>query len=114
MYEYGEGVEKNHEKAVEWYRKSAEQGNSDGQWRLGTMYEYGDGVEKDLEKAAVKLTKSLLKKESAFITILYGEGVTEAQAEAMVDALRLKIPDNVDISLVEGGQPVYYYIISVE
>ena len=71
-------------------------------------------VEKDLEKAAVKLTKSLVKKESSFITILYGEGVTEAQAEAMVDALHLKVPDNIDISLVEGGQPVYYYIISVE
>ena len=71
-------------------------------------------VEKDLEKAAVKLTKSLLKKDSSFVTILYGEGVTQAEAEAMVDALSLKIPDNIDVSLVEGGQPVYYYIISVE
>lgn len=71
-------------------------------------------VEKDLEKAAVRLTKSLLKKDSSFITILYGEGVSQTQAEAMVDALSLKVPDNIDISLVEGGQPVYYYIISVE
>ena len=71
-------------------------------------------VEKDLEKAAVKLTRSLLKKTSSFITILYGEGVTEEQAEAMVEALRPKVPDTVDISLIEGKQPVYYYIISVE
>ncbi len=71
-------------------------------------------VEKDLEKAAIRLTKALLKKTSSFITILYGEGVTEKQAEAMVEALRLKVPDTIDISLVEGKQPVYYYIISVE
>lgn len=71
-------------------------------------------VEKDLEKAAVRLTRSLLKKTSSFITILYGEGVTEAEAEAMVEALRLKVPESIDISLIEGKQPVYYYIISVE
>ena len=71
-------------------------------------------VEKDLEKAAIKLTRNLLKKTSSFVTILYGEGVTEAQAEKMVNALKEKIPDDIDVSLVEGNQPVYYYIISVE
>ena len=71
-------------------------------------------VEKDLQKAAVKLTRSLVKKDSSFITILYGEGISEDDAEAMVAALREKIPEEIDISLVNGGQPVYYYIISVE
>ncbi len=71
-------------------------------------------VEKDLEKAAIKLTRSLIKKDSSFVTIIYGEGVKEKDAEKMVDALREKIPDDIDISIVEGNQPVYYYIISVE
>jgi len=71
-------------------------------------------VEKDLEKAAVKLTRSLIKKDSSFVTIIYGEGVTEEDAEKMVDVLREKIDPSIDISLVEGKQPVYYYIISVE
>ena len=71
-------------------------------------------VEKELQKAAVKLTRSLVKKDSSFITILYGEGVSEEDAEAMVAALKEKIPEDIDISLVNGGQPVYYYIISVE
>lgn len=71
-------------------------------------------VEKDLEKAAIRLTRSLIKKDSSFITILYGEGVTSEDAEKMVNALKEKIPEEIDISLVEGKQPVYYYIISVE
>ena len=71
-------------------------------------------VEKDLQKAAVKLTRSLIKKDSSFVTILYGEGVSEEDAEAMVSALKEKISEEIDISLVNGGQPVYYYIISVE
>ncbi len=71
-------------------------------------------VEKDLEKAVVRLTKSLVNKNSAFVTVIYGEGVTKEEAEATVDALSLKLPDTIDISLVEGNQPVYYYIISVE
>ncbi len=71
-------------------------------------------VEKDLEKAAVKLTRSLVKKDSSFVTIIYGEGVTEEEAEKMADTLREKIPEDIDISVVCGNQPVYYYIISVE
>jgi len=71
-------------------------------------------VEKDLQRAAVRLTRSLIKKNSSFITILYGEGVSENEAEAMVEALKVKIPEEIDVSLIKGDQPVYYYIISVE
>jgi dihydroxyacetone kinase-like predicted kinase len=71
-------------------------------------------VETDLQKAAVRLTRSLIKKDSSFITILYGEDITEHDAEKMVSALKEKISDSIDISLVKGDQPVYYYIISVE
>ena len=50
----------------------------------------------------------------SFATIIYGEGVTEEQAEVVRDGIRAKIGDNVDITLVNGGQPVYYYFISIE
>jgi len=71
-------------------------------------------VETDLQKAAVKLTRSLIKKTSSFVTILYGEGISQEEAESMVSALKEKISDEIDVSLVKGDQPVYYYIISVE
>ena len=51
MYQNGYGVEKDYKKAFEWFFKSAEQGNSFGQYNLGVMYQNGCGVEKDLKKA---------------------------------------------------------------
>ena len=71
-------------------------------------------TERDLKKAAVKLTKALLGKESSFVTMIYGEDVTEEQAAELEEAVREKLPDHVDLAFVNGGQPVYYLIISVE
>lgn len=71
-------------------------------------------VEQDLEKAVVKLTKSLCKKDSGFVTLIYGEDITDEQAAATESAVRAKLGDNIEITLVPGGQPIYYYLISVE
>ena len=71
-------------------------------------------VEQDLEKAVVKLTKSLCKKDSGFVTLIYGEDITDEQAAAAEAAVRAKLGDSIEITLVPGGQPIYYYIISVE
>ena len=71
-------------------------------------------TERDLKKAAVKLTKALLGKESSFVTMIYGEDVSEEQAAELEEAVREKLPDHVDLAFVNGGQPVYYLIISVE
>ena len=71
-------------------------------------------VEKDVNKALVRLVRSLLKKDSAFVTLLYGEDITEEQAQEAEKMVRAKLPDAVDIALINGGQPVYYYIVSVE
>lgn len=71
-------------------------------------------VEQDLEKAVVKLTKSLCKKDSGFVTLIYGEDITDEQASAAEAAVRAKLGDSIEITLVPGGQPIYYYIISVE
>ena len=74
----------------------------------------------DIHHAAVKLAKSMINsrrisgREVAFITLMYGEGMTEEDAEAVRYAITAKAGDNVDITLVDGGQPVYYYFISIE
>ncbi|WMJ84500.1 DAK2 domain-containing protein [Oscillospiraceae bacterium LTW-04] len=72
-------------------------------------------VEKDLIKAAGKLAKSLIKKQSdcAFVTIIYGADATEEQAKQIENIIHAKYGD-VEVTLVNGGQPVYYFIISAE
>lgn len=71
-------------------------------------------VEKDVTKALIKITKKLIRSGSSYITIIYGSDVTDETAQAAFEALRAKINDDIEIVLVNGGQPVYYYLISVE
>lgn len=70
--------------------------------------------DKDPVKAAIKLTKEMVSKSTTFITIVYGEKVSEAQANLAYDAIQAKYGSSVDITLVNGGQPLYYFLISVE
>jgi DAK2 domain fusion protein YloV len=60
-----------------------------------------------------QLCKALKKLTPEFITIYYGEGVPPDAAEALREALSQSFPE-VEVTLVDGGQPVYYYMISVE
>ncbi len=71
-------------------------------------------AEKDLTKALIKLTKRLITSSSSYITLIYGADVADEDAETAFEALRSKISDDIDIVLLNGGQPIYYYIISVE
>ena len=71
-------------------------------------------VEKDVEKATVKLAKQMMKRDSSFITIIYGEGVTAEEAEKVAEEVQKRAPKNAEVSVLEGNQPVYYYFISVE
>lgn len=71
-------------------------------------------VEKDVTKALIKITKKLIRSGSSYITIIYGSDVTDETAQAAFEALRAKISGDIEIVLVNGGQPVYYYLISVE
>ena len=71
-------------------------------------------TEKDVTKALTKLTKRLVNSSSSYITVIYGSDVTDEAANAAYEQLRARISDSIDINLVNGGQPVYYYIISVE
>ena len=71
-------------------------------------------TEKDITKAVYKLIKSLMRRDTSFITMIYGSDVSDAQAEKTYEAIAAKLGDSVEINLVNGGQPVYYYILSVE
>ena len=71
-------------------------------------------TEKDVTKALTKLTKRLISGSSSYVTVIYGSDVTDEAANAAYEQLRARISDSIDINLVNGGQPVYYYIISVE
>ena len=71
-------------------------------------------TEKDINKATVKLTKKLCKSGASYVTVIYGSDVTEENAEQLQQLLQSKLSDKIEVMLVNGGQPVYYYIISVE
>lgn len=70
--------------------------------------------EKNTFKALIKLAKSMVKRNSSFITLIYGADVTDEEAEKAYEELREKFGSHTDISLIKGDQPVYYYILSVE
>lgn len=71
-------------------------------------------VEKDVEKAAVKLTKQMMNRNTSFVTIIYGEGISAEEAEKVCGEVRKRAPKTAEVSVLEGNQPVYYYLISVE
>ena len=69
----------------------------------------------DIVDIAYKSTIKVFKRaQSSIITLIYGEGVSEEQALAVKERLENKYSDEVEISIVNGGQPIYYFIISVE
>lgn len=71
-------------------------------------------TERDVTKAVFRLTKKLVKGDTNFVTILYGADVTDENAAATQQLIKSKLPASVEVTLINGGQPVYYYIISVE
>ncbi len=71
-------------------------------------------VDKDLNHAAYRLTKRLVNSDTGFVTVMHGADVSEETAEQLVEKLQSKFGDRIEIMLVNGGQPVYYYIISAE
>lgn len=71
-------------------------------------------TEKDVNKAVLKLCKKLAKGDVSYITLIYGADVTEENAEQTRNLIQSKVSDKIEVMLVNGGQPVYYYIISAE
>lgn len=71
-------------------------------------------TEKDPVKAIVRLTRMMVKRDTSFITLIYGNDITEAQAEEARSIIEQKLSSNIEVTIINGGQPVYYFILSVE
>lgn len=71
-------------------------------------------TEKTPVRAAVKLAKNMIKHDTSFVTLIYGSDVSEEDAQEAYEAIQDRFGSRVDISLVNGGQPIYYFVLSVE
>lgn len=71
-------------------------------------------TEKDPVKAVVRLGKSMITRNTSFVTLIFGEGVTEEEAESAREQLQSKVGKDIEVTVIDGGQPVYYFYISVE
>lgn len=67
----------------------------------------------DIDQVAKILVEEMIDEDSELISVYYGQDVTEDQAQALVDGLRENY-DDCDVEITYGGQPLYYYILSVE
>lgn len=69
----------------------------------------------DKEQIAFETAESMINTSvHSLVTIIFGEGADENGAQAVEQKLGEKFGSDIEISIVDGGQPVYYYIISVE
>ena len=75
----------------------------------GKLLSAGDKV----DEITTDLVEKLVDEDSAIITLFYGEDTSKEDAQALRDALEENFED-VDVELHYGGQPLYYYLISVE
>ena len=71
-------------------------------------------VDKDPIHAATRLARSMVKRGTSFITIIYGDNVSEAEAEDAFERIKSKVGNEIEVTLVNGGQPIYYFTLSVE
>ena len=71
------------------------------------------GTDRDVSALLDGLSDEAASREAEFITVFYGEDVHEEDARKACDAFTRKCPD-AEVNLICGGQPVYYYIISIE
>lgn len=75
----------------------------------GTIIEVG----KSVEGVTLRALEALIDENSEIVTLYYGEDLTEADAQSLADQLTAK-HDQIEVDVHEGGQPLYYYIASVE
>ena len=68
----------------------------------------------DIVKVTYRLARSMRKKDTQFITVISGCDVSDEEAEHTTEMVRAKCGGNIEVSHISGGQPVYYYMISVE
>ena len=70
-------------------------------------------VGKEIEATALETVEQMMDEDAELISVYYGQDITEEAAEALAEKLTEAYPD-CDVEVNPGGQPIYYYIISVE
>lgn len=70
-------------------------------------------VSQSVEEAAREMLALMVDEDSELISLYYGQDVSEEDAEKFAQAVEEQYPD-VDVDLHSGGQPIYYYVLSVE
>ena len=70
-------------------------------------------VGQDLKATTLEMVDEMVDEDSAIVSIYYGEDVSEEAAEEIAVVIEEKYPD-VEVEINNGGQPIYYYVISVE
>ena len=68
----------------------------------------------DITKITYRLARSMAKRDTSFITVISGCDVSEEEAERTTELVRAKVGGDIEVTHISGGQPVYYYMISVE
>ena len=71
------------------------------------------GTNKDIKVLLRALAEKVRDDDKSYITIYYGEDIQERHAQKAADLFQQVCPD-ADVNLIQGGQPVYYYLISAE
>ena len=70
-------------------------------------------VGEEVEDTTLDMVKEMQDDESEIVSIYYGADVTEEDANALSEKITAELPD-VEVEVYPGGQPIYYYIVSVE
>ena len=72
-------------------------------------------VGKDIDDVLNNVISEMTDEDTEFITVYYGKEIKKPQADRMLRALEAKYEsDEIEVSFKKGGQPLYYYIVSVE
>ncbi len=75
-------------------------------------------TEKEPTKALIKIVKQMVNRDTSFLTLIYGEGISDDEAEKarqLIEARAKKMSRSFEeVTLINGGQPVYHFILSVE
>ena len=85
--------------------------------KQGNIMGIGDksilSVGEDIQKTTLELIDHLISEDSELVSLYYGDEVQEEAANSLADEIMEQYPD-VDVEVHMGGQPIYYYVLSVE
>lgn len=72
-----------------------------------------EAVGRDIKETTVELVRQLMEEETELVTLYYGKDVSEEEADGIAEAVS-GIREDIEVEVEYGGQPIYYYFISLE